>query len=86
MQMPVMDGLEATRLIRAWEQEQGRSPLYIVALTANAMPADERRCRDVGMNAYLSKPIQRAAFDVLLQQMQAKDSVSTGFSWKNGDG
>lgn len=86
MQMPVMDGLEATRLIRAWEQEQGRSPLYIVALTANAMPADERRCRDVGMNAYLSKPIRRTAFDVLLQQMQANAPASSRFSSKTGGG
>jgi PAS domain S-box-containing protein len=57
MQMPELDGLEATRRIRAQERERGvRTP--IVALTANAMKEDEQRCLDAGMDGYLPKPIE----------------------------
>lgn len=58
MQMPVMDGLEATRQIRLWEAGLGRQPITIIAVTANAMPEDRDLCLGAGMNDYLSKPIQ----------------------------
>ena len=57
VQMPEMDGLEATRVIRALPSQVSRIP--IVAMTANAMRGDEQRCLDVGMNGYISKPIDR---------------------------
>lgn len=57
MMMPVMDGLEATRRIRAQEQGQ-QTP--IVAMTANAMQGDRERCLQAGMNDYISKPIEIA--------------------------
>jgi len=57
VQMPIMDGLEATRRIRA-ELPTERQP-YIIALTANAMADDEARCLEAGMNAYLSKPLSK---------------------------
>ncbi|MDK2123326.1 hybrid sensor histidine kinase/response regulator [Parachitinimonas caeni] len=57
MQMPVMDGLEATQRIRAMEREWDNKPVPIVALTANVLPADRLACFEAGMDAYLSKPI-----------------------------
>ena len=53
VQMPRMDGLDATRVIRA---EDGHQP-YIIMLTANAMEGDRERCLDAGADAYLTKPV-----------------------------
>ena len=60
MSMPVMDGVEATRRIRAHEAEQGRMPCPIIALTANAMEQERQRCLAAGMSEFLSKPVRRA--------------------------
>ncbi len=59
MQMPVMDGLSATRLIRVLEGERGWAPIPIIALTANAMAHDVEASRAAGCNAHLSKPISK---------------------------
>jgi CheY-like chemotaxis protein len=66
MQMPVMGGLEATRLIRASEAGRARTP--IVAMTANAMDADRRACLEAGMDDHLAKPFNSAALAALLQR------------------
>jgi len=58
LQMPVMDGFEATRRIRCWEEEQRRQPIPIVALTASALSADLQRALDAGCTAYLRKPVR----------------------------
>ena len=57
LQMPEMDGLEATRRIRAWEAQRGAPRIPVVALTAAAFDADRQRCMDAGMDGYLAKPI-----------------------------
>lgn len=54
--MPKMDGYEATKAIRKSEQGTGLH-IPIVALTAHAMSSDEAKCLEVGMDAYLTKPI-----------------------------
>jgi two-component system sensor histidine kinase/response regulator len=54
MQMPVMDGVTATRLIR---ETQPAADLPIVAMTANAMKSDRERCQEAGMNGFVTKPI-----------------------------
>ncbi|ABK44730.1 PAS/PAC sensor hybrid histidine kinase [Magnetococcus marinus MC-1] len=60
VQMPVMDGLEATRKIRLMEQQQGaRQPLPIVTLTAHAMLEDKRRSVEAGCTDHLTKPIKK---------------------------
>ena len=61
VQMPVLDGLEATRRIRR-ELPPDDQP-YIIAMTANAMAGDREICLDAGMNGYVSKPIQLAELD-----------------------
>ncbi|HVB28865.1 MAG TPA: response regulator, partial [Terriglobia bacterium] len=57
VQMPEMDGLEATVLIREKEKATG-GHLPIIALTAYAMKGDEERCREAGMDDYVTKPIR----------------------------
>ncbi|TDV70443.1 response regulator [Pseudomonas sp. LP_7_YM] len=70
--MPVMDGYEATRLIR----QTGKWPnLAIIALTANAMPEERERCKNAGMNDYLAKPFHREELVSLLDQWAAGPSI-----------
>jgi CheY-like chemotaxis protein len=66
-QMPVMDGLTATRTIRAWEQENDRPPTPIIALTASALKGDREKCLAAGCTAFLTKPIKQ---EVLLRAIK----------------
>ena len=69
MQMPEMDGLSATRAIRAHaEIDSGIAQLPIIAMTANAMEADRRACEDAGMNDFISKPFRPADLLHLLRR------------------
>lgn len=70
MEMPVMDGYAATRAIR---QDSRFDSLPIVAMTAHAMKGDRERCLEVGMNDYISKPINPA----LLHETLAKYLTSS---------
>jgi PAS domain S-box-containing protein len=67
VRMPVMDGFETSRAIRQKESRTGNH-LPIIALTAHALKGDEERCREAGMDAYVSKPIR---VEALLQAMQS---------------
>jgi len=80
-QMPTLDGFEATRRIREFEQESGTAdePLPIVALTAHAMPEDRLECERAGMDDYLSKPFSYADLrDTVLRWSPAKSAESEG--------
>jgi CheY-like chemotaxis protein len=68
VQMPGIDGLEATRRIRSLEVPGG-DRLPIVALTAHAMKSDEEECYRSGMDAYLSKPIDIASLNALIARV-----------------
>jgi len=67
VQMPLMDGLEATRRIRQMESKDEHTP--IIAITAGAMKEDELRCIDSGMDEFLSKPIDFLQLDTLLNRL-----------------
>jgi len=76
VQMPDMDGLEATQQIREWEQNQG-THIPIIAMTAHAMPGDRERCLEAGMDDYVTKPLQpRVLFSALNRWIQ-NDSAAT---------
>ena len=60
-QMPVMDGLTATRAIREWERANHRPPTPIIALTASALKGDQEKFVAAGCTAYLTKPIKQEA-------------------------
>ena len=78
-QMPELDGFEATRLIREWEQSNSRSSTPIVALTAHATPGDREQCLAAGMNEYISKPFSmddlRAVLTSWLQPAPTQSTV-----------
>jgi len=70
VQMPHMDGLEATQAIRAQEQRTG-THVPIVAMTAHTMPGDRERCLAAGMDDYVSKPLQLAEFFEVIEHLTA---------------
>ena len=72
-QMPIMDGLTATRTIRAWEQANDRPPTPIIALTASALKGDREMCLAAGCTAFLTKPIKQ---EVLLQAIKERSIVA----------
>jgi CheY-like chemotaxis protein len=71
-QMPILDGYEATRKIRSLEA--GRAHIPIVALTADAIKGTEESCLAAGMDAYLTKPIDRKTVSSVLSRVLAGNS------------
>nr|CRH05365.1 putative Histidine kinase with CHASE domain, PAS 4 domain, GAF domain, PAS domain, KisKA domain, HATPase c domain and Response regulator receiver domain [Candidatus Magnetococcus massalia] len=71
IQMPVMDGLEATQRLRQLEKDRGWEAVEIVALTAHAMPEDQGRCLRAGCNRYVSKPLKKKLLIELVEQVAA---------------
>ena len=81
VQMPEMDGFEATRRIRESEQATGRHT-PIAAMTAHAMNGDRERCLAAGMDDYISKPLHKPALLAMIEQISAglkdRDFAITG--------
>ncbi|WP_148611893.1 hybrid sensor histidine kinase/response regulator [Aeromonas sobria] len=76
LQMPVLDGLDATRQIRKMVDKHD---VPIIALTASAMPGDKDRCLGVGMNGYVTKPVSKLElYNNLLQWVKPQDFARTG--------
>ncbi|MBK9174811.1 MAG: response regulator, partial [Flavobacteriales bacterium] len=74
VQMPGMDGYQATRAIRAIRGEKARVP--IIALTANVMQAEVDRCMEAGMDAFVPKPFKREELMAALQTVLARTGTS----------
>ena len=70
VQMPVMDGHEATRRIRDAASRVRDRGVPVVAITANAHLEDRERCLEAGMDGYLSKPVRVDALDEILARYQ----------------
>lgn len=72
--MPELDGYDATRAIRQWEEQQDLPPTPIIALTANALEGDRDRCLAAGMSEYLSKPFTKMQLsEVITSNSRAND-------------
>ena len=70
-QMPEMDGFDATRAIRLFEQSHDRIRCPIIALTANAQEGDREECLAAGMTDFLAKPLKQDALREMLKKFQA---------------
>ena len=75
-EMPVLDGFNATRAIRAYEYQRGLAPIPIVALTAHAFKEQQDKCMEAGMDHYLSKPISFATLTATLRGYQSSANQS----------
>src|SRR5262245_61657806 len=77
LQMPEMDGFEATAAIRTRERERRHTRIPIIAITAHAMQGDRRRCLDADMDGYVAKPIKPVElFEVIDRVMAASHAVA----------
>ncbi|HYL11032.1 MAG TPA: two-component regulator propeller domain-containing protein [Candidatus Acidoferrales bacterium] len=72
VQMPELDGFQATGAIRAKEKSTGSRHIPIVAMTAHALKGDEERCLSAGMDAYISKPIRTSDFFTTIETVLAR--------------
>jgi CheY-like chemotaxis protein len=68
LQMPILDGIAATRAIREWERQNlpSRKPVKIVAVTSNVSEDDRRQCEEAGMDGFIGKPISLARLQAAL--------------------
>jgi len=82
--MPEMDGIEATRLIREYEQDHGLPSVPITAMTAHAMDGDAERFRAAGMDHYLTKPLKKAVLAAKVEEIAARFGVAQAADKKNG--
>ncbi|GGX29828.1 ATP-binding protein [Undibacterium squillarum] len=75
LQMPVMGGLEATRLIRQLEQQEQQTPTPIYALSASALASEQEEAMAAGLDGYMTKPINRQLLNQLLQAIATSKSL-----------
>jgi CheY-like chemotaxis protein/HPt (histidine-containing phosphotransfer) domain-containing protein len=75
IQMPIMDGYEAVRVMRVWEQEQQRGETPIIALTGNSLEEDIGKAKTSGFTAYVTKPLKK---NTLLEVIQRYTVTSSG--------
>ena len=68
LQMPVMDGYEATKALKKLMKEEKIPSIPIVALTANDSPSDKKKCLDVGMSGHLGKPLKDIDLEIMLKK------------------
>jgi CheY-like chemotaxis protein/anti-sigma regulatory factor (Ser/Thr protein kinase) len=73
VQMPGLNGLDATRMIRTFEQKSGHPRLRIIGMTAHAMAGDRERCLAAGMDDYIAKPFNPAELQSKLRKKAAGD-------------
>jgi CheY-like chemotaxis protein len=85
VQMPEMDGLEATRAIRSREERSGNH-VRIIAMTANAMQGDRERCLDAGMDDYIAKPIRAREFYSVIESWATHGGDGAGHEHAPGNG
>jgi CheY-like chemotaxis protein len=86
LQMPVMDGLTATRKIRDDEAGTVNNKLPIIAMTANAMKGDADKCIEAGCNGYMPKPVNKDLLhDTLVEHLSKNDSQSTQETSENAN-
>ena len=71
--MPVMDGFDATRRIRAGEAGEPNRNIPIIAMTANAMTGDQERCLAAGMDDYLAKPVSKDKLNAMIASWLSND-------------
>jgi signal transduction histidine kinase/ActR/RegA family two-component response regulator len=75
MEMPIMDGMEATRRIRSWEQERDLPCTPIIALTAHAFPEVREQAFNAGCTSYLTKPFKKAEILSVLQDLSGSSAA-----------
>jgi CheY-like chemotaxis protein len=77
IQMPVLDGYTAVRMIRQWEEQHHRKRTPIVALTASAHGDAVRRASDAGCDLHVSKPVKKATlFEAIANSIESAETVS----------
>ncbi len=76
IEMPVMDGYEATQKIREWEQRQQRKPVPIIALTAHAFIRFKKKCLDAGCSDFLTKPVKKSKLiETIASHLQLSNQI-----------
>lgn len=85
IQMPEMDGLEASQQIRQWEAQQQRPALAIVALTASVLDEDKAAAKAAGMQGFASKPVDFAALSAEIARVLKLDSATDEHSAHNAE-